>query len=129
MKVIWKRPDGFLTAEPKDFRVYDLSSGTRIWLHKEDLENFPFRVSGGWDDEHLTRRLNILVNLLGKEGSVWQKELNRLFHDSQAESTKAFIADMKKWFAELKASMKGDTWELEIIKETLEDVESQLHLE
>ena len=128
MKVIWKRPDGFLSAEPADFRVADLSSGARIWLHQTDSENFPFRVSGGWSDETLTKKLNTLVNLLGQTNEKWTHTLTKLFHDSHAESPQAFIKDMKAWFADLKQNLKGDTWELEILTQTLIDVEAQVKM-
>ena len=49
--VIWKRPDGFHGANPSDFMVVDIGSESRLWLHKSDFENFPFRISGSWSGE------------------------------------------------------------------------------
>ena len=51
MNVIWKRPDGFHNASPSDYVTVDITSNAKIWLHKRDQENFPFRVSGDWQEE------------------------------------------------------------------------------
>ena len=75
MKVIWKRPDGFLGSDPSDFSVFEMASKSKLWLHKKDHENFPFRISGGWQDEESTRKLNVLVNLLSQNEESWKKWL------------------------------------------------------
>ena len=67
MKVIWKRPDGFLKSIPSDFMVLEMPSQSKLWLHRSDQDNFPFRISGGWQDEESTSKLNQMVNLLSQD--------------------------------------------------------------
>ena len=122
MKVIWKRPDGFHQASPSDYIVVDISSHSRLWLHKTDQENFPFRVSGGWQDEKATRKLNRLVNLLTKSSTEWIRHLTEIFEDSKTEDGESFLKTMVDWLGDIKRSLKGDTWEVDIMNETINQV-------
>ncbi len=119
MKVIWKRPDGFHEALPTDYVVVEVSENSRIWLHKQDQENYPFRVSGGWQDETATQKLNRLVNLIPKSAKEWTAYLTELFNHSSTDNAKNFLKHEQDWLDELAKNLKGDTWELEIMVETL----------
>lgn len=127
MKVIWKRPDGFHQALPSDYDVYEVTENTRIWLHKDDHENYPFRVSGGWKDELATKELNSLVNLLPQPHDSWISFLKKSFDDSKSEKIESFLQEKLNWLDELSANLKGDTWELEIMTETLKKLKIQLN--
>ncbi|MBP6219239.1 MAG: hypothetical protein KA436_11685 [Oligoflexales bacterium] len=122
MKVIWKRPDGFHGASPSDFTLTPLSSQAKIWLHKTDSANFPFRLSGGWQDEEATHKLNRLVNLLGKPSADWVSHLLKIYHDSKIEDPTAFLLSLISWIDEVSSQLKGDAWELEIMGETLTEL-------
>lgn len=126
MKVIWKRPDGFHEAVPSDYRVFEVSETCKIWLHKDDHENYPFRVSGGWQDEKATHKLNRLVNLMPQENSPWLEYLKECLDDSPAETPAAFIKKELMWIDTLLANLKGDTWEVEIMTEALERLKSKM---
>ena len=128
MKVIWKRPDGYHDASPSDYLVVEVCPHIRIWLHKSDQENYPFRVSGGWQDESASRKLNQLVNLIKKPTEEWVAFLTTLFNDSANESAQSFVQLEKNWLDELRRNLKGDTWELEIMEETLKEVKNRLDL-
>ena len=123
MKVIWKRPDGFLESEPNDFTVLEMPSKSKLWLHKRDQENFPFRISGGWQDEESTRKLNRLVNLLSESQGQWVDWLERDFFDSKLEKSERYIDSLRDWLSSIKDNLKGDTWELEIMSEALNEIE------
>ncbi|MBI2602133.1 MAG: hypothetical protein HYW48_03675 [Deltaproteobacteria bacterium] len=126
MKVIWKRPDGFHEASPSDYVVAEISSGTKIWLHKSDHENYPFRVSGGWQDEDATRKLNQLVNLIDKPVTDWVQILASHFGNARTENAESFLQQQLEWIDELKRHLKGDTWEIEIMSDTLDEVKNQI---
>lgn len=126
MKVIWKRPDGFHGASPSDFRVVELDGHSRIWLHKADHEWFPFRISGDWGEEDATKRLNRLVNLLGQDKSSWIKYVHDSFGNSKGENIKVYVHDTSNWISHLKASLKGDTWEIDIMSKALSLIEENL---
>ena len=115
MKVIWKRPDGFHEASPSDYSIVEVSQNSRIWLHKRDQENYPFRVSGGWQDEDATQRLNRYVNLLGKPSKEWVRYLTELFDHSDMDNPQSFLTKEEAWFDELAQNLKGDTWEMQIM--------------
>jgi len=125
-KVIWKRPDGFHGASPSDYTVVDISSHSRIWLHKTDQDNFPFRVSGGWQDEKATRKLNRLINLLRKPNKEWTEHLKDLFDDSRMDDGTNFLKTINDWLSEVKSSLKGDTWEVEIMSAAIEEVQRRV---
>lgn len=126
MKVIWKRPDGFHGASPSDYFVVQVANNSKIWLHKTDDQNFPFRVSGGWQDEDATKDLNKLVNLLTKNSTDWKDFLSNKFNDSKAENLGQYVSKIELWIGELKSNLKGDVWEMEIMTEVLEEVQNRL---
>lgn len=127
MNVIWKRPDGFHGARPGDYIVVELqTNSSRIWLHKTDKSNFPFRVSGGWQDEAATKKLNELVNLLNCEKNKWLEYFNDNFHDSKFEDGKSYLTDLEQWINSLKENLKGDKWEIAVMNDTLEDLKLKM---
>lgn len=126
MKVIWKRPDGFLNAQPSDFKVVDLDGHFTIWLHKEDHTWFPFRVSGDWKEEESTKSLNGWVNLLDRTESDWLASVQNSYGHSKAESPAQYITDTCNWISSLKAHLKGDSWELEIMSKALDCVSDRI---
>ena len=126
MKVIWKRPDGFLKSIPSDFMVLEMPSQSKLWLHKADQDNFPFRISGGWQDEESTSRLNQLVNLLSQSDERWQEWLKRDFSDSNLADSKEYFNSLSSWLTEVENGLKGDTWELEIMSEALTEIKQHL---
>jgi hypothetical protein len=122
MFVVWKRPDGYHDATPSDFQIVEAGANARIWLHKSDREWYPFRISGGWQESDATRRLNGLVNLLGESVDAWTAFLTNAFHHSMTDDPKAFIADQVSWLNDLRAHLKGDTWETEIMGQVISEV-------
>lgn len=126
MKVVWKRPDGFLESVPNDFTVFEMPSKSKLWLHKRDHENFPFRISGGWQDEESTRKLNALVNLLVQPERSWEVWFDEDFANSKLETTTLHREALREWLKTVKDNLKGDTWELEIMTEALEEIEKRV---
>lgn len=128
MHVIWKRPDGYLSASPQDFRVVEIGKSGRLWLHRTDREWFPFQVSGGWQDAESTQRLNQLVNLFGIDDKDGLLILNKLLDHSRVEDLKNFIEEEINWIATLKPSLKGDTWEVEILANVFDELTKKLKI-
>ncbi len=128
MKVVWKRPDGFHGASPSDYHVIELDGHSKIWLHRTNHEWFPFRVSGDWGEEESTRRLNRLVNLIGTQPNNWVKYIEDSFGNSKADSVGVFVSDISNWIDHLKANLKGDTWEIDIMTKALSLVVENLKL-
>ncbi len=126
MFVVWKRPDGYHDATPADFRVAEIGSKARIWLHESDHQSYPFRISGGWQESDATQRLNEMVNLLGKSPNEWLSLLIKSFHHSMTDDPRAFLAEQIKWLGELQNHLKGDTWEVEIMAQVITEVCTQL---
>jgi hypothetical protein len=126
MHVVWKRPDGFHGAEPNDFRPVDVSGKARLWLHKSDHEWYPFRIAGGWQEQEATQRLNAFVNLIGKPMSHWVDRLVTEIHNSMVDDPQLFFTETIKWLSSLKGALKGDTWEVEIMAQTIAEVEHRL---
>ena len=126
MKVIWKRPDGFHGASPQDYVVVQVANNSKIWLHKNDNENFPFRVSGGWQDEDATRDLNKLVNLLNKSKEDWLSHLESHFFDSKLEHSHKYLENIDEWLNSLLTNLKGDQWEVAIMHEVMTELRTQL---
>lgn len=126
MNVIWKRPDGFLGAAPEDYRVIEIADHSRLWLHKRDSDNFPFRVAGGWQEQEASKKLNNLVNRLNKPAPEWIEYLSSLYDHSMSDNADTFYVELSKWLGELKTVLKGDTWEVEIMDKTIEEVVQQL---
>ncbi len=122
MNVVWKRPDGFHEASPQDFTIIEIANQAKIWLHKSDQDNYPFRVSGGWKDENATIKLNRLVNLLGKDGRNWLAFLSHDFNNSKAENLETYCSQLILWLEELSTNLKGDTWETDIMHQTFEEI-------
>lgn len=116
MHVIWKRPDGFQNAVPEDFRRVALSNGAQLWLHRHELDWYPFQVSGDWTGQEQTKRLNRLVNLLDSPNTAWHHYLEHFYDDEMGEgSTASAIQSITTWMDDLKKHIRGNTWEMEII--------------
>ena len=126
MFVVWKRPDGYHDATPGDFRIAEAGANARIWLHKSDREWYPFRISGGWQESDATRRLNGLVNLLGDSAEAWTGFLTNAFHHSMTDDPKTFVTEQVAWLNDLRAHLKGDTWETEIMGQVITEVASKV---
>jgi hypothetical protein len=127
MNVIWKRPDGFHGASPSDYEVIELQQDAKkLWLHKADRENYPFRVSGDWQEEEATRRLNGLVNLLPCPQTTWNAHLTHTFHNTEHETWEKFVMHTVNWIKKLQLHLKGDVWEVAIMADALDEVVSHL---
>ena len=122
MHVLWRRPDGFHGATPSDFKVLELGGHSRIWIHKTDQEWFPFRVSGGWQDDEATKKLNTLVALINKPTNEWIAQLLKMHHNSMADDSGKFLAELEVWLIELKGNAKGDKWEVEIVGHAVDEI-------
>lgn len=122
MHVIWKRPDGFHGATPEDFKVIHLSNQTQMWLHREDKKWYPFRISGGWQESEATQKLNTLVNLLDPENGEWSHCISSIYNDSLADDPNRFFAELITWIGDLRNHLKGDTWEIDIMDQTMNDI-------
>lgn len=128
MHIIWKRPDGFQNAVPEDFRRVQLSNGAQLWLHRHELDWYPFQVSGDWAGQDQTARLNRLVNLLDAPESSWTGFLEH-FHDDDLGKGGDLVAaarSLREWLEELKSSVKGNTWEVEIIQCAFTDLQTRV---
>jgi len=126
MHLVWKRPDGFHGAAPSDFVVFELGGHSRLWLHKVDHDQYPFRIAGGWEEKEATIRLNNLVNLLPHPTENWIDHLNKLYDNSLKDDRPKFFEDLLSWLEELDQYVKGDTWEAEILSEALRMTNSRL---
>ena len=126
MNVVWKRPDGFHGAEPSDFKIVEVAGKSRLWLHKTDNQWYPFRISGGWQEQEATQRLNAFVNLIGKPMSHWSKQLVHEFNHSMPDDPKVFVAETIGWLESLVPVLKGDTWEMEIMAHAIEEVRARI---
>lgn len=129
MHIIWKRPDGFQNAHPEDFRRVPLSNGAQLWLHRHELDWYPFQVSGDWAGQDQTVRLNRLVNLVDATDAAWINFLEH-YHDDeltqQEHSVQAACDALVHWIECLKEAVKGTTWELDIVRCALEDVRARV---
>jgi hypothetical protein len=119
MHVIWKRPDGFHNASPSDYQVVELEGHSRLWLHKDDKDSFPFRISGGWEEEDATVKLNNLVNLLSLPEKAWIDCLKERYSHSTKDDAAKFFADISEWLQGLTQHLKGDSWEVEIMEQAI----------
>jgi hypothetical protein len=128
MHVIWKRPDGFHNALPEDFRRVSLSNGAQLWLHRFELQWYPFQISGDWSGQDDTKRLNRLVNMLDAGREDWTTFLQQAADNdisSKKEGPDAVPVAAKnalQWLEKIDKSVKGDTWEAEIIHCALRDL-------
>ena len=126
MNVIWKRPDGFHNASPSDYVTVDITSNAKIWLHKRDQENFPFRISGDWQEEESTIKLNRLVNLLSKPTQNWLEWLQSDFHHSKTDNLELYLNALTSWLTRFEDHLKGDAWEVDIMQSTLVEIKKKL---
>lgn len=131
MHVIWKRPDGFQNALPQDFRRVGLSDGTHIWLHVHDSDWYPFQVSGDWSAQEDTKKLNQLTHLLDADEGQWKEYLEKMRDrdfSQQSEVSCALIAkETLVWLRKIEQGIRGNTWEVEIIRCALSDIRSKLN--
>lgn len=128
MHVVWKRPDGFHDASPEDYHVIELAGHSRLWLHNNDRDWYPFRVSGGWQESEATKRLNHLVNLLYRPENEWLEYLTKTYHHSMADNPDEYFQNVVTWLTDLKGHLRGDTWEMEIMNQAVNEVERQITL-
>lgn len=126
MHLTWKRPDGFHDAKPSDYYPIDLDGRSRLWLHKDDKDQYPFRLSGGWEDKDLTVRLNNLINLLPESNPQWIKFLKGSFNHSMKPNPQEYYNEIYSWIRELKNFLKGDTWEIDILSQALDSTLNRL---
>ncbi len=126
MFVIWRRPDGFHGAKPEDFRVIEVEHDVRLWLHKDDQLWFPFQISGGWQDEEQTKKLNKFVNLMNHSENNWSDALGQLYHETMNDDPKLFLDELDGWLDQLIKNPKGDKWEKEIIEKTISFVQKNI---
>ena len=126
MHVVWKRPDGFHSASPEDFRIAEINPTARIWLHKKDQENYPFRVSGGWQDKDATEKINCWINLIGQPSNLWLEKLQHEYNNSEVSKPETFIHELLLWLNELKKVSKGDSWEQDIMHQAFEKATEQI---
>jgi hypothetical protein len=126
MHVIWKRPDGFHEASPTDYSVFELNGHARLWLHKTDKDQYPFRVSGGWEEGDSTSKLNNFVNLLPRPEGEWVEYLVNLYNNSMKSDPDTFFNDKVAWLSGLTSHLKGDTWEIDILAQAIELTKKKL---
>ena len=122
MNVIWKRPDGYHGATPDDFTIVKIAGHSNLWVHKHDKDTFPFRVSGGWEEEEQSKKLNNLINLLNQNDEAWHRYLERQLDHSMQDSPKELCTELYRWLVELKQVLKGGNWEVEIMGKALDSV-------
>lgn len=120
MHVIWKRPDGYHDASPSDYSTCEIGSHFRLWLHRHDKEQYPFRIAGGWEEKEGTVRLNRLINLLPESDEKWLEHLRHSYDHSMKDDKSTFMNDLIGWLQELGKHVKGDTWEVEILSQALD---------
>lgn len=135
MSVIWKRPDGTQNADPENFRAVILSSGDKIWVHKDDVHSeehnwYPLQLGGDWSREEETKILNTFVNTLDASDESWKSLLMHLHDDDMDPQGRLEISEIAKnkyyWIESLENEVKGDIWEVNIIKCTLNDIKKRL---
>ena len=128
MHIIWKRPDGFQNSIPDDFRRLGLSNGSHLWLHKHELDWYPFQVSGDWRGQIETQRINRLVNLLDAADKDWEGYLHTLKDNdfTATDDLPTISSKIIKWVEEVSQHAKGNTWEVEIMKCAFHDISERL---
>jgi hypothetical protein len=122
MNVVWKRPDGFHSAHPSDYQVISIANKAKIWLHKKDKENYPFRVSSDWQGESQTKDLNNLVNLLAEDYKSWCLWFKEKIDSCKSDRVVEIIQKTAVWLDDMKSHSKGDSWEVDIIHSCLEEI-------
>jgi hypothetical protein len=126
MNLIWKRPDGYHGALPSDFTVVRVGDHSNLWLHRSDRDTFPFRISGGWEEEAQSKRLNNLINLLSDDDQAWLSNLRQGFAHSMKDHPRDYCKELTSWIDELKSLVKGGNWEVEIITKSLDAVRERI---
>ena len=126
MRVVWKRPDGFHGAVPEDFFVVDVGGQVKLWLHRHEREWFPFQVTGGWQDNDTTRKLNTLVNLLAASDAVWLDHLLKSFRNALTDNAATFFDEILNWLDKDMSNLKGDTWEVEVMEKIMATIRNRL---
>lgn len=126
MHVVWLRPDGFHGASPDDYQAIQLGGAGKLWLHKKDMNGYPFRVSGGWEDEDASRKLNNLVNLISSDNAKWEEHLRSSYSHSMGDDPKKFFEGVITWIEGLADHLKGDSWEIDILGQAISDVKAKL---
>ena len=126
MHIIWKRPDGFQNALPEDFRRVALSNGAQLWLHRHEMEWYPFQVSGDWSGQPDTKRLNQLINMIDASPAAWKSFLEHTLDNELGVHAATSLAVAAKqnleWLQAFEKAIKGTTWEVEIVRCALSDV-------
>lgn len=125
MNVIWKRPDGYHDAAPSDYYTYELGNRYSIWLHKKDKLEYPLRISGGWEDQASTEKLNRFVNLLPSPDEDWIQVIKKDLDNSMDDKEQFFDA-LFSWIEELNKHLKGEHWELLVLEQILKAVRKRL---
>lgn len=120
MHLVWKRPDGFHGAVPSDFMIVDLNDNIRLWLHRSDKDQYPFRIAGGWEEKEASIRLNNLINLAHCDSDLWVEKLNHFYDHSMSDDRKTYHKELISWLEELSRCAKGDTWEVEIMQHVVD---------
>ncbi|MDE3269258.1 MAG: hypothetical protein OYH77_03125 [Pseudomonadota bacterium] len=126
MHVTWRRPDGFHNSTPSDFRVLNVDDSTNIWVHRVECDYYPFQISGGWQEEEATRRLNQFVNLLVASDDAWLDYILKEYDNSLDSSGKDFYQGLIAWFGDLAIKIKGDKWEVEIVGKVIAAISVRL---
>lgn len=126
MQVIWKRPDGHHNSNPSDYKVISIGENCSLWLHKKEKKWFPFRVSGGWQDEDATQKLNMLTNLIDSEDDEFIDYIVESFYNSNTEVMTEYLDELLIWLEDLKSNSKGDKWEIEIIGFAIKEIETKM---
>ena len=129
--VIWKRPDGFQNACPEDFRRIGLSNGAQLWLHRHEVDWYPFQVSGDWSGEQDTKKLNRLINMLDATKTAWKSVIEHMCDDELDEASGRSLSEVAKtnvlWLQNMQNMVRGDSWEIEIIRCALGDIIQKLN--
>jgi len=128
MHLIWKRPDGFQNAVPEDFRLFMLSNGASLWLHRSECDWYPFQVNGDWASQEQTVRINRIVNLLDATDDAWRSFVNQDCGDdlSPQSTPEKHSKGLVEWLESLKACLRGNTWEVDIMTCALGDAQRRL---
>lgn len=126
MHLIWKRPDGFVDSKPSDYRTIVIANKYNLWLHKSNIEWYPFQISGGWKEAEMTKKINEMVNLLDAKPKDFLNLLLEEYNDGMPEGGEAFVENQIEWLDSLRRSVKGDTWEKEIADHVIKEISNKI---